>query len=76
VNTHYSLYHSDISQTSYPTFDCLYAHLIDAGREIGSRYIRNYHLIPYCRRPNIDEKQEQINYVINENIIQTITLLN
>jgi hypothetical protein len=73
VNTRYSLYHSDISQTSYPTFDCLYAYLIDAGKEIGSRYVRNYHLIPYCRRPNIDEKQEEVRYVINGNIAQTIT---
>jgi hypothetical protein len=73
VNTHYSLYHSHISHTSYPTFDCLYAYLIDVGKEIGSRYIRNYHLIPYCRRPDINEKQEQITYIMNENIRESIS---
>jgi hypothetical protein len=73
VNTRYSLYQSDISQSFHPTFDCLYAYLIDGGKEIGSRYIRNYHLIPYCRRPNINEKQKQRLYTINQNIAQTIT---
>jgi hypothetical protein len=73
VDTRYSLYQSRIRQASYPTFDCLYAYLIDGGRETGSRYIRNYHLIPYCRRPNIDEKREQFTYTINENIAEAIT---
>jgi hypothetical protein len=74
VNTHYTLYYSNIRQSSYPTFDCLYAYLIDDGKETGKPYIRNYHLIPYCRRPHIDdEKQDEILYPITENIKKTIS---
>jgi hypothetical protein len=70
VNTHYTLYYSDIRQGSYPTFDCLYAYLIDDDRETGKRYIRNYHLIPYCRRPDYDNEEQD---VITENIEKTIS---
>jgi hypothetical protein len=73
VHSHYSLYHSDIRQSINPTFDCLYAYLIDAGKEIGSRYVRNYHLIPYCKRRDSDEELEQDSYLFRENIAQTIT---
>jgi hypothetical protein len=71
VNTHYTLYHSHIHQNSYPTFDCLYAYFIDAGKETGKRYIQNYHLIPYCQRPE-SEEQNDIIYPIHENIAKTI----
>jgi hypothetical protein len=73
VSTRYSVYHSRIRQSSYPTFDCLYAYLIDSGKETGSRYIRNYHLIPYCRRPDINEEQRQLTHGIKQNIAETIT---
>lgn len=69
INARYSLYHSKISQSSYPIFDCLYAHLIDEGKEIGSRYLRNNQLIPYCRRSDQNEKQVQY----SSHITQTIT---
>jgi hypothetical protein len=72
VSTHYSLYRSDPRQASYTTSDCLYAYLIDGGKESGSHYIRNYHLIPYCRRPDDAEEEEQVLYVLNGNIAQTI----
>ena len=69
IDTRYSLHQSDIFFNSYPLFDCLYAYLIDDGKEIGLRYIRNYHLIPYCRR---GEKNE--NHVLNRSTIsQTFT---
>jgi hypothetical protein len=58
VSTRYSLYHSNIGQASYPTFDCLYAYLIDGGKETYGCYIRNSHLIPYCRRPDNDDEQD------------------
>src|SRR2546430_1671999 len=73
VNTHYTLYYSDIRQSSYPTFDCLYAYLIDHGKETGKPYIRNYHLIPYCRRPDLNEEKDQILYPINENLTKKIS---
>jgi hypothetical protein len=57
----------------YPTFNCLYAYMVDAGREIGSRYIRNYHLIPYCQRLDSDEELEQVSHLFSENIAQSIT---
>ena len=58
ANAHYSLYYSDLRRTSYPTFDCLYAYVIDSGKETGSRYIRNHYLIPYCRRPDPDDNHD------------------
>jgi hypothetical protein len=73
VNARYILYHSDTPQTSYPTFDCLYAYLIEGGKESSSRYIHNYHLIPYCRRPDYDKEQEEVTYKFDENIAETIT---
>jgi hypothetical protein len=74
VNTHYTLYYSDIRQGSSPTFDCLYAYLIEDGKETGKPYIRNSHLIPYCRRPDLhNEQQDEIFYPITENIEKTIT---
>ncbi|CAF4339923.1 unnamed protein product [Rotaria sp. Silwood2] len=73
VNTHYSLYHSDIAEASYSTFDCLHAYLIDRGKETGGRYIQNSHLISYCRRPDHDEEQEHVSYKYGENIAETIT---
>ncbi|CAF3311286.1 unnamed protein product, partial [Rotaria sp. Silwood2] len=73
TNSHYSLYHSNIRQSSYLTFDCLYAYLIEGGKESGGRYIRNYHLIPYCRRPDDNDELEPVSYLDNDNIAQTIT---
>ncbi len=67
VTGRYTLYYSEIDQNHSPTIDCLYAYLIDAGKETGKRYLRNSHLIPYCRR--LDEQQNQI----NENIIKIIS---
>jgi hypothetical protein len=72
VNTRYILYYSDIRQdSSYSTFDCLYAYLVDHGKENGKRYIRNSHLIPYCRRPDDNEEQDEIKNSIKENIEKT-----
>ena len=73
VNTRFSFYYSHVSHTSYPTFDCLYAYLVDIGKETGASYVRNYHLIPYCRRPDINEIQQHINYTIHENLPNIIT---
>ena len=74
THAHYSLYSSDLRRTSYPTFDCLYAHLMESGRETGSRYIRNYHLIPYCRRPDLDEVLEAMAPPrVGDHITETIT---
>ncbi|CAF0732950.1 unnamed protein product [Adineta steineri] len=73
VNTRYSLHYSDIRQGSYATFDCLYAHLIDGGKENGGQYIRNYHLIPYCRRPDDNEEQDEIIYPVNEGTAEKIS---
>lgn len=69
INARYILYYSDTHQSFYPTFDCLYAYLIEDGKETGKSNIRNYHLIPYCRRPDYDnDEQDEILHPINENI--------
>jgi len=71
--SHYSLHHSHLSLTFYPTVDYLYAYLIEDGKEFDSPYVRNYHLIPFCHRPDhIDEKQQQMTTGINKTIAQTI----
>ena len=68
VHARYSLYRTNISSMSYPIYDCLYAYLIDGGKEIGLGYLRNDHLIPYCRR---SEMQVQL----SSNIAQTISFI-
>ena len=68
VNSHYTLYYSDIRPDSYLTRDCLYSYLVDGGKENGRSYLRNSHLIPYCRRAEHNEKQDDFSYPINENI--------
>ena len=55
----HSLYYSDQRRTSYPIFDCVYAYLVDSGREMASRYVRNQYLIPYCRRPDPDDDDDK-----------------
>jgi hypothetical protein len=72
VNTHYIIYYSHVYQYSNTQFHCLYAYLLENGKETGQIYIRNYHLIPYCRR--LDEQQNQMNKdPINENIVKIIS---
>ncbi|UJR06788.1 hypothetical protein I4U23_011075 [Adineta vaga] len=74
VNASYLLYDSNIPQGSYRTYDCLYAHLIESGKEFGKTYLQNYHLIPYCRRPDDNEEEDyEIQYPIRENIAQTLS---
>jgi hypothetical protein len=64
VNGHHTFYSSDIRSDSYQTFDCLYAYLIEEGKESGKPYLRNDHLIPYCRRPDENEEQDETPYPI------------
>ncbi|CAF4253619.1 unnamed protein product [Rotaria sp. Silwood2] len=73
VHTQYSLYYSDIRQSSYLTFDCLYTQLIEGELNEYSSYIMNNQLTPYCRRPDNDEKEEEMSDILNENIANNIT---
>ena len=74
VNSHYTLYYSNLREGSYVTFDCLYGYLVDGGKENGQRYLRNSHLIPYCRRPDDDDDtEEEMIMPISENIAKTIS---
>ncbi|CAM4917640.1 unnamed protein product [Rotaria socialis] len=73
IHSDYSLFHTNIRQLSYLTFDCLYAYLVDGGREIGGSYIRSYHLILYCRCPDNDKELEQESHLNHENIAQRIS---
>ncbi|CAF1195873.1 unnamed protein product [Adineta ricciae] len=71
VDTSYFIYHSTILQGSSRIYDCLYAHLVDSGKELGKVYLQNDHLIPYCRRPDENEEQGELRYPVLENIVQT-----
>src|SRR4051812_41965768 len=68
VNSNYILYNTDIDQYSNKRFDCLYVYLIEDGKESGKEYIQNDHLIPYCRRADNDQNEEDIFNPIKENI--------
>jgi hypothetical protein len=65
VDVRYPLYYTDKYQPSSPSFDCLYAYLIDDVKDTDEPYIRHYHLIPYCIRP---DKSEQVSHALNENV--------
>ncbi|CAF1023211.1 unnamed protein product [Rotaria sp. Silwood1] len=73
VHTQYSLYYSDIRQNSYLTFDCLYTQIIEGELNTYSSYIMNNQLTSYCRRPDNDEKQDEISDMLEENIANKIT---
>ncbi|CAF4225748.1 unnamed protein product [Rotaria sp. Silwood2] len=53
VDVRYPLYYSDNRQRLSPSFDCLYAYLVDDVSDNAKANILNYHLIPYCIRPDI-----------------------
>ena len=75
LNARYHLYHSNNHQDVQPIFDCLYAHLIDDYRDQKESYISNYHLIPYCRRPdeNDDKPERLLLYTTSNHVENTIT---
>ncbi|CAF2543175.1 unnamed protein product [Rotaria sp. Silwood2] len=73
VHTQYSLYYSDIRPSSYLTFDCLYTQLTESQLNEYSTYIRINQLTPYCRRPDNNEKEEEISDTLNENVANKIT---
>ncbi|CAF1341992.1 unnamed protein product [Rotaria sordida] len=73
VHTEYSLYYSDIRQSSYLTFDCLYTQHIDSKLNEDFSYLINKQLTPYCRRPDNDEKEEELSDILGENIANKIS---
>ncbi|CAF4389977.1 unnamed protein product [Rotaria sordida] len=73
VQTRYSLYYSDIRQNSYLTFGCLYIQFVEGELNAYSSYIMNHQLTPYCRRPDNDEKQDEISDMLHENIANKVT---
>ena len=73
MDVRYTLYHTDIRPGSFSTFDCLYAHVtVDETKEYIPP-VRNDYLIPYCRRPDDDEKQQEIFETTHENIAKEIS---
>jgi hypothetical protein len=60
LHARFTLYYSDNQKVSNSTFDCIYGYLNDNPKEVTEPMIYNYYLIPYCRRPDIDEIQEEI----------------
>ncbi len=72
---HYSLYHSDNRQKSNVGFDCLYAYLLDFVEDENVPFLINYHLIPYCRRLDQNEEQENVSIQSYENIENSITFV-
>jgi hypothetical protein len=69
-DTRYSLYNSVDQQVSSLTFDCLHAYLINDRQEDYEPFMRTYHLIPYCRRPDMDEEQDKFS---DKNVEKMIT---
>jgi hypothetical protein len=68
LDARFTLYYPDDRHASNPIFDCIYAYLDDNVKYVGEPITRNYHLIPYCRRPDFDETQEETgNLDINHN---------
>jgi hypothetical protein len=59
LDARFALYYSDDHHGLNPTFDCIYAYLYDNFKEVGEPITRSYHLVPYCRRPDINETQEE-----------------
>ncbi len=59
LDARFTLYYSDDRQASNSIFDCIYAYLYDNARDVGEHFTRNYQLIPYCRRPDVNETQEE-----------------
>ena len=70
VDVRYPLYYTDNYQPSSLSFDCLYAYLIDDVKDIDEPYIRHYHLIPYCIRP---DNSDQVLNTLNENVATMFT---
>ena len=64
INAHYTIFDSHIihQMSSYPIFDCVYAYLIEDGKETGKPYLKNSHLIPYCRRPDDNDTEDNHSY--------------
>ena len=75
VDVHYLLYQSDDRQTLSAPFDCLYAVWNDDGISSDVPYVHNYYLIPYCRRPDDSEEQEQPAHSTDKNLAKQITFM-
>ena len=55
LNGRFTLYSTDVRESSSSAFDCIYADLYEDHRDTPTRFTRSIHLIPYCRRPDTDE---------------------
>ncbi len=74
LNVRYTLYHSDDDhQESNARFDCLYGYIEEKFVEANVPYIRNYHLIPHCRRLDQNNEQEKLTIPVYENVRNNIT---
>ncbi|CAF1527103.1 unnamed protein product, partial [Adineta ricciae] len=73
VNASYSLYYSNLRQDSNRTYDCLYSYINDIGETAGKNDLHNYQLVPYCRRLDDNDEQDEVQYPIRENINKTFT---
>ncbi|CAF1308871.1 unnamed protein product [Adineta ricciae] len=60
LRARFTLYYSNDRQISNSAFDCIYASLYDNLKEVTEPMIHIYHLVPYCRRPDTDEIQEEM----------------
>ena len=76
LNGRFTMYSSDQYQESNAIFDCIYAYLYDNAKSIGEPNTHNYQLIPYCRRPDMSEKQTDIdNFSTNHGQMISFVLL-
>ncbi|CAF4357142.1 unnamed protein product, partial [Didymodactylos carnosus] len=73
LNARYPLYHSDDRQGQNSPFDCLYAYIMDYVDDGIAAYIINYHLVPYCRRLDLNEERDKSFIRSYENVENNIT---
>ncbi|CAF2407172.1 unnamed protein product [Rotaria sp. Silwood2] len=73
-DTGFSLYYSSDRLGSNSTFDCLYAYILDYTTDQNALFTINSNLIPYCRRlDQNDEQQQQLSVTSYTHVENNIT---
>ncbi|CAF1551951.1 unnamed protein product, partial [Adineta steineri] len=73
VDGHYFVYYSDDRYGFNATFDCLYAYSGDLSADTTLVSTVDYSLIPYCRRLDETDEEENFTIISYENILNNMT---